>query len=401
MRRTILVLGAIALSILGSASGLGQSPDRDLNFWNEQRRGANFFNAVETEQRVRDAAETGIEFIRLAPSKWRSQEGHTLIGDLAEPYDGLNDELLDQLLGILDAAERHDVKVIVTLLDLPCLWGRSAHAERSDSRLWTSEDCQQQAEAVWRDLAGAVRDHPALVGYNPLNEPQPLRAIADLDDPTADAYRQLTAEGRGSLADINRFNRRLVRAIRSVDKTTAIHVEPPAYADPGALRFMDPIDDPHIVYSVHFYPSWQYGTYRANRGRFRYPGHMPVDWAGHGEPWEAGQLCSLMDPVLEWASDHGVPRHQLIVSEFGVSRRVSGAHTYLSDIVACLESHQFHWAFYAYREDSWDEMDYELSPQTYPQAWVESVDGEAGYRVKPWQNSDLFEVIRMRLQNPD
>ena len=393
----LVVLALLTALSSGAAGAQSQPASAASQYWSEQRRGANFFNAVETEARIRDAAQAGIEFIRLTPSKWRTPDGESLIGVLGEPYSGLVQAPLDDLRSALDAADRHDVKVVLTLLDLPCMWGRQPNAEMSDFRLWSDESCQAQAAAVWRDIAMALSGHPALVGYNPLNEPQPARALADLDDPGSPEYAAFVETHRGSAADINRFNARIVEAIRSVDPDTPIHIEPGAYADPAAMAYLEPLDDPNILYSVHLYPSWRYGAHRANRGRFSYPDAMPVGWSDETGAWPADRICGLLEPFLEWARRRDIPHERLIVSEFGVSRRVAGAQDYMQDMVECLEAHRLHWAFYAFREDSWDEMDYELSPQTHPDARVPSVETEDGYRVKLWERAELFEILSRRL----
>uniref|UniRef100_A0A1I7ZIA3 MarR family transcriptional regulator n=1 Tax=Steinernema glaseri TaxID=37863 RepID=A0A1I7ZIA3_9BILA len=41
-------------------------------------------------------------------------------------------------------------------------------------------------------------------------------------------------------------------------------------------------------------------------------------------------------------------------------RRWAGCTAYLEDVLGTLDRQQVHWAFYSFREDSWDGMDYEL-----------------------------------------
>lgn len=391
----IRLLTALLLPLTTSATAFSQiDATEPMAFWSEQRRGANFFNEVETEQRIADASEAGLEFIRLTPSKWRDEAGLGLFGDLTTSYEGLNPALTAHLVAMLDAAETHQIKVVLTLLDMPCMYGRQGDDPETSSALWRGEDCLEETAAAWTDLAAALAAHPALVGFNPMNEPQPAPALAEIEA-AGDDFDAFVETHRGTAADLDAFNARMITAIRSVDATTPIHLEPDLYAAPAALPAMAPANDARVLYSVHLYPSWLYGTHRANQGRFSYPDAMPINWNGDTERWEEDRLCALMTPVMDWAEAHQIPREQLVVSEFGVSRRVEGAQAYMRDMVDCLEAHDLHWAFYAYREDSWDEMDYELPPEA--RTWTRSRTDANGYRVKNWQTTELYQLLEHHL----
>ena len=39
---------------------------------------------------------------------------------------------------------------------------------------------------------------------------------------------------------------------------------------------------------------------------------------------------------------------------------------YLRDVMNVLDEAKMHWAFYSYREDNWDKVDYELGPGSMP-----------------------------------
>jgi hypothetical protein len=42
---------------------------------------------------------------------------------------------------------------------------------------------------------------------------------------------------------------------------------------------------------------------------------------------------------------------------------VQGADRYMSDLISIFNQYGWHWAFYAFREDTWDGMDYELGSE--------------------------------------
>ena len=62
--------------------------DSKIKFWNQQRKGANWFNKVPTREWLVAAKEAGIDVVRLAPNNWKSEQRDFLIGD-ADRFEGL------------------------------------------------------------------------------------------------------------------------------------------------------------------------------------------------------------------------------------------------------------------------------------------------------------------------
>ncbi|MNI93865.1 hypothetical protein D3C73_1518830 [compost metagenome] len=58
-----------------------------------------------------------------------------------------------------------------------------------------------------------------------------------------------------------------------------------------------------------------------------------------------------------------------------------------------------HWAFYAFREDGWDGMDYELGDKPLPGSYWQAV--EKGEAVQPPRSmqAPLFDPILQRLKD--
>ena len=52
-----------------------------MDFWKEQKRGANFFTSVEKTERFKAAKEFGLQVIRLAPNKWLNGRPESELGD--------------------------------------------------------------------------------------------------------------------------------------------------------------------------------------------------------------------------------------------------------------------------------------------------------------------------------
>src|SRR5262245_7618141 len=89
-----------------------------IDFWATQKRGANMMNQVQTEAQFAAAAARGIQWIRLAPDKWKAHGKDFLIGD-ADHYTGLDQADLATLRAALAAADRPHVKVVLALLSVP------------------------------------------------------------------------------------------------------------------------------------------------------------------------------------------------------------------------------------------------------------------------------------------
>ena len=365
------------------------------DYWRTQRRGANLFNRVETAERLRAAAAAGIEFVRLAPNKWAGAGRDFLLGD-ADAFVTIPPADLRQLRSTLDDADAVGLKVVLTTLSLPGARWRQQHGNKSDFRLWREPHFADQAEAFWRQLATALRGHPALAGYNLLNEPHPelSQGQVDVRGFDFDAWRRRVG---AKPADLNALYSRVVRAIRSVDPDTPVILDCGFYASPEAVAGLEPIEDAHILYSFHMYEPYVYTTHRLNRGRFRYPGDVPDDDEGaQVRRWDRDTLKKFFDPVRTWQARRRVPADRILVGEFGVDRRSVGAADYLADLIDIFETEGWHWAFYAFREDTWDAMDYELGHGPPPAGYWKHV-GSSRTLPRPRRDSPLFDLLKRAL----
>jgi hypothetical protein len=357
---TVAAALAIAAAPLPAADALA--------FWDTPRRGANCQRRSVDAPYWRAARAAGLEFVRLLPDAWPARQRDFLIGD-ASAFTAIEPSDLSSLVRALDDADRAGVKVVLGMLSLPGARWKQLNGDRDDARLWRDAAFQAQAEAFWRELASRLHGHPAVVAYNPLNEPHPERSFG-YEEPDAPGYDAWRAKTQGTTADLDAFNRRIVGAIRSVDPSTPVLLDGPFYASAEGLSLLRPLQDPRVLYAFHVYEPWEYTTFRVNKGRFAYPGRMPSP-AGATTEWSRDALRARLAPVTRWAEQHGLPRRRIVASEFGVSRRVGGALAYLTDLVAALDEHAGHRAFYSFRSDgSWTDLDYELGTDPVdPRIW--------------------------------
>ena len=370
--------------------------DNKIGYWDVQRKGANYFNQIPSEDWFVAAKEAGIQFARLAPDKWKCEKRDFLIGD-ADCFTEISDRDLEILNGVLDQAYRNDIKIVITFLSLPGSRWKQNNQNVDDLRIWEQKKYRDQAIFFWRDLANRLKNHPAIVGYNILNEPHPER-LNDISD-----YRQIdflawNTSIKESLADLNLFYQDIVHAIREVDFSTPIVVDTGLYATPWAITYLTPIEANNIVYSFHMYEPYAYTTRKINNGCFTYPGNIPHQLEEQSTNptlinWERETLKQFLSPVVDWQKKYDIPASRILVGEFGCDRTSKGVEKYLSDLIDTFNFYNWHWAFYSFREDCWDSMDYELGSGKLPWEYWEVIEQKTSLDQFRKANA-LFDIIK-------
>ncbi len=375
--------------------------ENKIDYWNVQRKGANYFNQNPSVDWFKAAKEIGIQFARLATDKWKGEKKDFLIGD-ADAFEEIPQSDLRILIDVINQAQQHDVKIVLTFLSLPGSRWKQNNQNQDDLRIWEQKEYRTQAILFWKTLAKILKDHPAIVGYNILNEPHP-ECLSGIND-----YRQVNFETwhesiKHSLMDLNLFYREIVNAIREVDPFTPIIVDTGLYATPWAIRYLVPIEDERIIYSFHMYEPYAYTTRKINNKRFIYPGYVPLqleeaakeNLSAHAASifWNSKTLEQFLQPVSLWQKKYHIPASRILVGEFGCDRTAIGAKEYLSNLIEIFNANCWHWAFYSFREDSWDSMDYELGPEKLHWTYWEAIEQGASLNKFRKDNS-LFEIIK-------
>ena len=335
------------------------------------------------------AADIGL--VRLAADKWKGSGRDFLIGD-ASDFRAIPAADLERLRTALDWASTAGIRVVLTMLSLPGARWRQNNGRRFDFSLWQDERFHEAAARFWRELAGALHDHPAIAGYNLLNEPCPER-MAGFDEEQEDAITAWQKSQSGSVADLMKLYRRLAAAIRKVDTRTTLVLDAGMFASPYALGSLEPLDDPNTLYSFHMYEPYRYTNWKQNGGKLRYP--SPGETAAG--PLNRQRLESILGRAAGWQSRHGLPADRILLGEFGCARRVPGAAEYLADVVSLANRAGWHWCFYSFREDEWDGMDYEIGSRPLPASYWQAV--ERGESIAPPRDSGnpLWKAIRRGL----
>ena len=376
-----------------------------IGFWDEQRRGSNWFNRNPTLEWLAAAKEAGIEVVRLAPNNWnwKSQQSDFLIGS-ADHFDGIVEQDFRKLDEVLCEADEVGLKVVLTTLSLPGARYWQANGDELDFRLWREPRYLPQAARFWGQLAQRLKGHPALVGYNLLNEPVPEWATGQRGPRTQDLM-QWYATVENTPADLNLFNAAMVEAIREADEETPVVVDCGRWASASAIQYLKPLRDDKVLYSFHVYEPYAYTNRKTNDERFSYPGKFLIETHAGGETrrveidLNAYELRRRLNPVVEWQERHGVESNRIFVGEFGCDRMVGGAAEYLGDLIEIFNEHDWHWAFFAFRSDFWDGMDYEVGTKRLAMTYWQAIKrGEIPQPAR--EDNPLWDVIKRGLKRP-
>jgi len=355
---------------------------KKYDYWKEQKKGANIFNISMNLDDIRQAKKYGVKFIRLAPNKWMSSHPDFLVGDIYD-YRGIIKEDLKRLRSVIDECYMEGMPVLLTMLSLP--GSRSCPSPLKDRlNIWTEEKYQLQSAALWQGLAKEFRSHPGVVGYNILNEPHPERMYA-----TEDPLFAINQECVQNL--LFEFYDLVIKSIREVDRHTPIILDSSAYADPNAFEKLKCHEDKNVLYSFHMYEPFAYTNYKLNGGNFSYPGEV------EGELWDKSRLYKYMDSVVQFQRIHNIDSNRIIVGEFGGNRKVSGLERYFRDLIDYFSEHDWHFAFYAFREDCWDGMDYELGCEGLSQSDWDAIELGSPPQIERKDSHPAFSVIKEAL----
>ncbi|HFF6216767.1 MULTISPECIES: cellulase family glycosylhydrolase [Stenotrophomonas] len=373
----------------------------DITFWDTPQRGGNSFNENPPDRAYFQALrDTGATWVRLSPDKWKSAGGRDFLMGDADRYQGLVQADVAILRRALDDANASGLKVVLVPLSLPLLRWKQKNNGVVDQRLWQSMDNHLPAQRFWHDLATALKGHPALAAYNLINEPVPEYGAGLAEHASTDAMRQWYAGVQDGPRDLRRFYSALIASIREVDADMPLMLDAGWYAAADGFNYWPaPLADTRLLYSVHMYEPYA-ATSAPNQKRatpYRYPGLVP--FGEHSERWDAARVQAYLQQPMNWARTHGIGANRMVIGEFGCMRRWPDCARYLRDVLAVAEQQRVHWAFYAFREDGWDGMDYELGDTALPGSYWQAV--EKGEPVQPPRSmqAPLFAPILQRLKD--
>lgn len=287
--------------------------------------------ALFTDELLAAGADRGFNLLRLS-----------FFWDELEPTQGAwNEGYLDEIETVLDRAEAHGYVVIVAMhQDVygPAFGSRGMPewATRTDGapfvpqeswllnytqpavqnafeHLYEDADLRQAQIDAWLKVVDRVAGHPALFGYDLMNEPfGKIREGENL----------LEAAARVEAEQLTPMYQRLTDAISAVDPDRWTFIEPPNLNSLGVATSLGEVTGPKVAYYPHMYSQEvEAATYDPDGGDFTYDPRFFERWQTAAQPY---------------ALRHGLP---MLVGEWGVAEPgIAGMDRFVRESLATLEA---------------------------------------------------------------
>ena len=239
----------------------------------------------------------------------------------------IDTKINDVIPRVLDLGKKYGVMIIIDLHTVP---GSARMTEESDA-IYGNEAAVKEFLHIWRRIAAKFKGHPALYGYDLINEPK---------------------QTRRAKTDYLELQRRAAEAIREIDPETPIYIESNMMDSPLAFYFLSPLKLKNIIYQCHFYEPFDYTHYfiqkkrdlETGKTKYRiYPGTY------YGTFWgpDLVQFRKKLSYVREFEKKH---RAKIYVGEFSAFACAPGADAYLRDCIRVFEEYGWDWTYHAFRE---------------------------------------------------
>ncbi len=260
-------------------------------------------------------------------------------------------------------------------------------AEMINDAVWYDSAAQEGWCEMWRAATRRYGDHPAVVGFELMMEPNGTSVLMEGGASTIDQF--FTHHG-GGLGDWNEIYPRLVSAVRDVSKQIPLLVPAEGYGSIYWLTSLKPIVDPRCVYVVHHYVPSAY-THQSSGlgGAVHYPGYIGTEHVD--ERW----LGRVNKRLSDYAAVHGVP---VAVLEAGVRRWAPGAARFMANQLEDFETLGVNWALWlwecGYTNYSCRTSSFNFRAGPAPEHW-EDLDTNALFLTiqRYWQRNAVSDIF--------
>ena len=253
------------------------------------------------------------------------------------------DRRLDNLENVLRWCGERGMKVCVDLHALPGgKWGER-EGQPLEMNMFSDDRYADAFIETWRRIATRFRGHPALYGYDLVNEPTQQR-------PVKNNYWDL--------------QRRAAEAVREIDPDTPIVFAANLASKAPAFRYLRPLAMDNVIYQAHVYLPGSF-THQGVNSHSRSTPERPLTWPGSdpvtGETWNKDWLRKALQPIRDFQLRH---QCRIYVGEFSAAAWAPGAENYLRDCISLFEEYGWDWTYHAFRESPvWD---VEMEGADYP-----------------------------------
>ena len=271
-----------------------------------------------TEEDIATLASWGATLVRFQIARnWTGVDDNQ---DLVE-YAAWVDSRLDNLADVLGWCEARGMKVCVDLHTPP---GGKRAGDRAMNMFFDGRFADAFVE-TWRRIATRFKGHPALYGYDLVNEPIQR-------EPAPFSYWEL--------------QKRAAEAIREIDPGAAIVVESNLGSVAESYRYLSPLAMDNVIYQVHLYKPYEY-THQGVWGNPFEEGGRPLVWPDPERGWTQDHLRRVLAPVRAFQKKHHA---RIYVGEFSAVSWAPGAENYLRDCIALFAEYGWDWTYHAFRE---------------------------------------------------
>jgi hypothetical protein len=312
------------------------------------------------------------------------------------PY-ALDTDAQDNIDSVLEMIAAADMFAVISFRSGP---GRSTFSLVADGvndwfeehflndTLWSDPAARAAFVEMWRHTAERYRDHPAVVGYDLLVEPNSNDVGADYLNAPLDIWEpdEFYAEYGGTLYDWNTLYPLVTQAIREVDQATPILIGGNAYSNVAWLEYVEPTGDPRTVYTAHQYePQDDYTHVYWDDPALEdlsYPGTLDTDYDGVPDAFDRAWLADWLSQLQDYMTVHNAP---VAVNEFGLMRWIPDGAAFIRDEMELFEELGVNYALWAWRS-SWE-----------PQREMDDFDiirGPDAANHEDVETSALIEVVR-------
>ena len=240
--------------------------------------------------------------------------------DLPE-YWAWVDSRLDNLVDVLGWAHKRGMKICVDLHSFP---GGLRTGDR-ETNMFFDEKWADAFVETWRRIATRVKGHPALYGYDLINEPK-----------------------QTTFAPISYWEvqRRAAEAVRTIDPDTAIIVESNMAASAGAFRYLSPLAMDNVIYQIHFYGPMAFTHQGVATNARKQNGKIPF-WPDPSKGWNRDYIRRTVEQARIFQEKH---RCRIYVGEFSAVGYAPGADQWIRDAISVFEELGWDWTYHAFRE---------------------------------------------------
>jgi endoglucanase len=231
----------------------------------------------------------------------------------------INTSALQRMKKIVDAIGQNGLFVILDMHSAPGSQNCDWHSDSNGKALfWEKRSSQLLFLKIWKALSGVFKEHPAVIGYDILNEPN------------NDAVNEIYGVFEKALHSIRRNGDNKILFLEGNDWSQDI-------------SFLAPLADKNenIVLSIHCYHPVHY-TFNLVKG-LTYPGIIG------GRKFGFRDLHSHYKKYADFARRHRVP---IYAGEFGTSSRCACCHSefrWVDDIIRIFDEFGWHWTYWTYK----------------------------------------------------